>query len=291
MFEKNPDEVLFFENQKLAELYLNEDKNWLRIILYTWNFEDNVPTQVATSCFTVDINDFDDEGYIIYDFNNKEHASNEYLFDRDNNLKAQIHYMVSKKYPFNIITSSRDSLGTEIGNTTYLNRSQKIWCFDEFSTLDEFGKIKKYTGDLFNCGLTEESLEVQYDRNDNLISINGTIARSEEYGEYKPMQTIFEYGAEGKLKQATYYRPSIIYGTADSCGKLYYDDNERLIFNKFYVTHGSISRFLFYKDDNIRPWAIVTFDSMASDTWTENEIRFEAGHILEVQLFLEEENN
>jgi hypothetical protein len=58
----------------------------------------------------------------------------------------------------------------------------------------------------------------------------------------------------------------------------------------FYTTHGSINNFFFYHDSDIRPWAIVSFDSMPYGSWDEDGIQYMYGNPLQIQLFSKEAN-
>ncbi|MDN5300297.1 MAG: hypothetical protein PWP51_2850 [Clostridiales bacterium] len=290
MYKEKADDVLYYDGHKIAEVYFDNSDDRISFILSMWHFDENEPQQYAISCITVDPNDFDRDGYIIYDDHSEEMASNEYLYRNDDTLEAHIRYRHLIDWPFTLISTFDHDGAEDLIGHAFLNRNQKMWLFSDSADIDAKGKVESYQGDLFYGNACQDTLLFHYNSDDQLMAIDGSMKGDENEGDLKPFEMSFEYSNEGKLKKSNYHRPSVLYGTSDSEGEMLYDDEERMVLNHFYTTHGSISNFFFYHDSDIRPWAIVSFDSMPYGSWDEDGIQYLYGNPLQIQLFTKETN-
>lgn len=60
----------------------------------------------------------------------------------------------------------------------------------------------------------------------------------------------------------------------DSSGTAYFDEQERLFYRSYYVSHGSHFRFYLYKDE-VRLWACMEVCSQAYNSFEDdNDIRY-----------------
>lgn len=284
MYKENPDGEINHKNQKLGEYYINEEKGKISFILHMGG---------ATCCLTVNMSDFDKEGFVSCEYDENQNIVKEKILSNDGSLLANIAYEYMPNIPFPIITEYK----VEENNSSIqklLNRNQKLWLYKDYIEFSETGKIIGYKGDIFNPDDNNDYLTFNYNDTDIITNITGKLTNDDYFSEIEkddflssPVNIDFCY--ESKLLESfSYSRPSMFYGTTDSTGEVLYDDKGRMVYNDFYITHGSVYCFYFYKNDEKRPWASVTFDSMAYSGWEEDGIEYMYGNNISTYIFQKE---
>lgn len=286
MYEDYPDGDIYYNEQVLGEYYINEDLGKISFILHIWNFHSESPKRVAISCLTVNINDFNDEGYFVYQYDGNQDIVQEDLYSVDNNLLASVIYEHIADFPFSIIVEHNENVDDDRRMEASLNRNQKLWLYKDYIETDNTGNITGYNGDPFYRTDCDDYLVFNYNDNDEVVQINGLLTDNESLSENHTFSMDFNYGENHLLNSITYSRSTRVYGTSDSIGDVLYDDEGRMVYNDFYVTHGSMYCFYFYKSNEIRPWAIITLDSMPYNGWEEDGIVYMYGNYINTYLFL-----
>lgn len=85
----------------------------------------------------------------------------------------------------------------------------------------------------------------------------------EEKGREDSGQAEFRYDHKGGVKEAVYQRSSWTQGTTDSSGMIEYDEQGRMIYNSYYITHGGHKDLFVYEEGAARPWARLRWCSFA----------------------------
>ncbi len=284
MYKEKPDGEIDHKNQKLGEYYINEEKGKISFILHM---------EGAICCLTVNMSDFDKEGYIACEYDENQNIVKENLLSNDGSILANIAYEYMSNIPFPIITEYK-ALENNGSIQKMLNRNQKLWLYKDYIEFSDLGKIIGYKGDIFNLDDNNDYLAFNYNDTDIITNITGKLTNDDYFNEIEnddflssPVNIDFCY--KNKLLESfSYNRPSTFYGTTDSTGEVLYDDKGRMVYNEYYITHGSVYCFYFYKNNEKRPWASVTFDSMAYSGWEENGIEYMHGNEISTYIFQKE---
>lgn len=148
-----------------------------------------------------------------------------------------------------------------------LIRNQKTWFYKEQAEFDEQGKFIAYRGSIDDERGGEYlyyPCRTKYDADGRLHAIQ------EEQQEYDieegwgwrdenidySGQIEFSYDKNGTIKHVDYLRSFYTHGTTDSSGVIEYDEKGRMIYNNYYITHGSDAGIFLYEKDSAMPWCV-----------------------------------
>lgn len=261
-YKDAPDSVTYDNGRPLVEHYSEEAKGKMSFIFYLYGSPSGIQvenadaTQNAIICTTINSSDFQNIGYLSYTCDSQQRTSHESLLDTKKNLVAAIDYEYLSSLPFPFITKYEDT-----GNNTgiaadVLNINQKFWIYKEYTEFDNDGKWTAYTADLYNNNPGRD-FTCTYDTSGKLVKIaDAANNKSDILNEIN-----LTYQKNGLLRTVGYTRPDAVYGTADSFGKIHYDDQGRMIYRENYITHGTQYTFYLYDGEAKRPWLSIALDS------------------------------
>lgn len=77
----------------------------------------------------------------------------------------------------------------------------------------------------------------------------------------------YAYRDDGTLAYRNYYHNSYIFSTTSSGISSFYDEEERLIYEDSYITHGWLDHYYIYKDDGNKPMYYLELDNNLGTVW------------------------
>lgn len=274
-----PDGVSYNQNGDLfVEYYVDRKTGQYCFIVHLWgeywlDYDNKISQyQDAVYCTTYTLHDDDKAGYVLREQNPARNTNRERLYDRWGKRMIEDSYEYISQMPFPLITESWNFAAGF--SSIPLIRNQKMWFYKEQAQFDTDGRFSsyigknsaKYTGEYFpySCrtvydtdgrlkAIQEELQEEDMERNwgwwDDSIDYSGQIA--------------LEYYEDGTLKSVDYFRSSYTHGTSDSSGNIVYDKKGRMIYNDYYMTHGSNAGIYLYEEDSDMPWCVFHWSSYA----------------------------
>lgn len=293
-----PDGLIKRGEVRLGEYYLNRNNEKIVFILRIWNHHVIPSKQVYILCITFELANKKEIGFIQYDFNENHKTIKEELYSEDRLLIADIEYEPSSLFPFSIIKEYNNYSNDCEHVPEVLNRNDKFWFFEDRMIQTDDGEPIGYIGDISYINQLEDfeankdELSFNYDVNDRLIDIIGTLNNEVYYGEENQSETYdsrlnikIQYSRKDCIDNIQYSKPALIYGSYDSIGEVLYDDRGRMIYNSYYVTHGSIEQFYFYRKNEVNPFICIKFDSMPQKGEVIDGVTFMYGNYTEVYIY------
>ena len=262
-YQETPDSITYDNGKPLVDYYSDKAKGKMSFVFYFYGdnsecqAENTDVSQVAIACTTINLSDYQEIGYLSYTCDDQQRTNHESLLDTKKNLIASIDYQYLNSIPFPFITKYEDTSNHNDITDDVLNINQKFWIYKEKAKFDNTGKWSGYAADIYNKN-SGYSFTCAYDTNGNLVKIIGEMDNEPDI----PNEVNLVYQNSGFLGTVDYTRPSTIYGTADSSGKIHYDDKGRMIYIENYITHGTQYTFYLYNGENKRPWVCINLDSM-----------------------------
>lgn len=137
-----------------------------------------------------------------------------------------------------------------------------------------------------------------YYKNCRLEKIEGTLSKS-DLEKYFSKEDIAEsncadisdielkYQANGMLEKVEYKHASKVYGTFGSSGRVFYDEQGRMVYESSYITHGTVYQFYLYHKDEKTPWACICIDSMPYSDSEKDDYEYTYGNRYSIYLFQE----
>jgi len=259
-YKEKPDSVTYDNGKPLVEHYLNEAKEKMSFVFHLYSNpegENAIASQDTIICTTINLSDFQKIGYLSYTCDEQQHTNHESLLDTKKNPIAAIDYQYLNGIPFPFITKYEGAGSPHDIADHVLNINQKFWIYKDNAEFDNTGKWTGYSADIYNNNNSGYAFTCSYDTNGNLVKIIGeTDDKSNLLNEIDLV-----YQKTGFLDTVDYTRPDMVYGTADSSGKIHYDENVRMIYKENYITHGTQYAFYLYNDEDKRPWICLQLDS------------------------------
>ncbi len=281
--------------EPLVEYYIEEATNQYCFVVHLWgdywiDYAAGISEyQDAVYCTAHVVQDADRIGTFLYGSNEERGITRERLYDTEGMCKADLSYQVMPDMPFATVTDYwyLDS-GYDAGSDV-LCRGQKF-CFDEGrSEVDEAGRFIRYQA---LCGADDEEEAAALSGASELYALKGgtdimegfydypctlfynqkgklerieedLLPDDEEKGREDSGQAEFRYDHKGVVKEAVYQRSSWTQGTTDSSGMIEYDEQGRMIYNSYYITHGGHKDLFVYEEGAARPWARLRWCSFA----------------------------
>ncbi|MCH4887395.1 hypothetical protein EZV73_07425 [Acidaminobacter sp. JC074] len=281
----------------LGQYYLDGLGNKIIIILRVWNLELE-PEEVYIACITFDLDQVKEKSFIQYDYNKNNQLIKEILYSEDGDALADIEYMRSRQFPFSIIKTFKSYNNDYNHVSEILNRNEKFWFYKERMHQSEDGRPIDYVGDVFYINQNEafeankDQLTFYYNQQNQLESIRGSLVNKDFYKDKNEKETYdsmakidLNYSSSGYIDYIKYSLPALIYGSYDSMGEIFCDDTGRMIYNSYYVTHGSVEEFYFYKESEDKPFICLMFDSMPITGEDKDGLTYMYGNYSEMYMF------
>jgi len=252
MYKTTPDNIVYGGDSYIAEYYTDEEKRKTSFIIYF--SEEQTELSGSVCCVTFSWDDSKEMGFILYEYDENGDIVYENLYNLLGESLANISYEYFEGIPFPFIKKYRIT-GDYNQNYNLLNRNQKFWFYKDHAFFDETEKITGYNCSLQNnAGLQENIMnEFVYDNNDRLKEVS---AKSSAKIKLK-------YRENDILNAVDYDFSSVNNATEDSIGKIRYDEQGRMVYRDYYVTHGCHSCIYLYEGESKRPWAYIEFCSQS----------------------------
>ena len=200
--------------------------------------------------------------HFVYECDEAGNTVRETQYDIWGMRQAEASYQYHDGIPFPFLTDKWN-----VRSLNGLCREQKTWFYEEGAVSDKKGNITAVDNSEANsrCYFHGHPCSVVYRQDGKAESILGELSQDdleylEKYPEEGPSSPYtgridFEYSKDGKLKKIDYGRSEWCFGSGDMSGYIDFDDQERMVHNRYYMTHGSHRIFYFYHGDERRPWA------------------------------------
>ena len=253
-----------------TEYYINEKNDKICFVIYSWDF-------TYVTCIAGTINDFINQNRIEYIYDEKSGIHTEQSYDTENNLLASVSYKFVEGVPFPVITESYKADGYFIYSRELLNTS-RFQLHEKYIIYDGNGKIIGYEGDINSSYIFEDYDIVYYRENyevilyfdgGKLLSMKQVPKKEDfDWGHWEGMGWDYiglvdiSYRDDGSLRNVAHSFYSGIYGTSDSSGTAYFDNQGRMVHRHHYHTSGGYSYAWFYDETSRRPWAVVDWGGM-----------------------------
>lgn len=279
--KRTPDGISY--NQQgypFVEYYMDEAKQQYCFVVHLWadywiDYEKGTSRyRDAVYCTTHILDEDSRVGSLIYSDDAKKNVTHERLYDAYGNRMSDISYESIPGVPFPFITDYWNlNTGYELIKEV-LCRNHKTWFYKEQALFDENGKFIRYNG-----AINEEDWKEYlpypctcvYDADGRLEAVEEELQPYDiemGWGEWEEGidysgQLKFGYDDNGVINTVDYFRSSYSHGTTDSSGSIEYDKEGRMIYNSYYITHGSDSRIYLYEAGASRPWVCFNWCSFA----------------------------
>ncbi len=287
-----PDGMSCCGEKKVVEYYVdNENRN----ISFILRIKDAILFDV---CFfvTLNLDDMAKVGYLTYRFDEKIDKVYECIYDMTGEQMAQIAYQYNPSIPFPLITEYEDisSYKDSIGDVLF--RSQKFWIYEKMAKFDVSGKLITYENDIFEPDDIHSQSVFSYDKKCRLDKIEGTLSQS-DLKNYFSEEEIAEincadiseidlnYQENGMLEKVIYQHAPKVYGTTGHAGRVYYDEQGRMVYESSYITHGATEYFYIYHEEEKTPWACICIDSMSYGGSEKDGYEYSYGNRYSIYLF------
>ena len=211
-----------------------------------------------------DFREAEEREHFVYECDETGKTVRETQYDIWGMRQAEAAYQYHDGIPFPFLTDEWN-----VRSLNGLCREQKTWFYEEGAVSDKNGNIISVDNSEADvkCYFYGHPSSVVYRRDRKVESISGELSQDdleylEKYPEEGPSSPYtghidFEYAEDGKLKKIDYGRIEWCFGSGDSGGHIDFDDQERMVHNRYYMTHGSHRSFYFYHGDERRPWAVL----------------------------------
>ncbi len=274
MYKEKPDGITYRQNKPYIEYYIDKQNNKMSFVIHIWDeyltIQESKTTVFADTiiCTTLHTDELTKQGILTSTYTQDGDVISKQLKDIYNEEIAYYEYQYTSGMPFPLITSERLKAGDKATMDLLLELFHEYWLYKEKAIFNDDGKLTKYDGNIYQQGNVSGSFQCLYNENDMIEKIEEPL--SGEDLEQKELsddlmfssEVNINYDEDKKLKYLDYWRSPINYGIWQSSGTKHYDEQQRLIYSTYYVTHGSHSRFYLYKDNKPEPWIYIEFCSM-----------------------------
>ena len=130
-------------------------------------------------------------------------------------------------------------------------------------------------------GYTVEDVAEEIDEYREFVEYNteGKISSYKAHGNYEEMEETlmgdmlveiaFHYREDGSLYRKDYRHNARVFGTSCSPWTAYYDESQRLVYERFYLTHGGMEIFYIYEDEDDTPEYCLKLDCNLDEVYAE----------------------
>ena len=267
MFKETPDRIFNGGDIYSAEYYVNSDKRQSSFIIYfsepviyySDNFEETDRFDWHIGCITISWDDFQELGSIVYECDQNGDTVFETAYTEQGEQVTSVSYEYFTGVPFAFISEIESIVDADLNFyplpvKTIINRNQKFWFYKNLAVFDNTGKMTEY--DCYK--------EILYDEKNRLKEMNEYL--NDEYRDWLPecyssltfsSFITLDYSDGDKLNKVNYWFLDALYGTADFSGRMNYDEQGRIIYRHFYMTHADHDCFYLYDGEAKRPWAYI----------------------------------
>lgn len=139
-------------------------------------------------------------------------------------------------------------------------RSRQDWNTDPYSLTSVTGEKGDETDGYTETYKYREDGKIEY-----FLSQGKGIWKEEDADTLSDLLEIsFTYREDGSLAYRQYQHNPIVWGTTNASMKSYYDEQERIIYESCYITHGAVENFYIYTDEGNIPTYSLFVDSGGS---------------------------
>lgn len=273
VYKEAPDGEADVQGRPLLEYYSNEAKRITGVIFHCWSQRETLNeefwgkgepdewVETSTYCTLLHWDDFEKQGTLVYDRDAEQRTRWERYYDPDGEQKQYIAYEYAEAFPIPLITRYE---GPEPQRPSYdednvLNQPQRFWLYQNLAEYDAAGRLQNYKGTL-HAG---ERAVFQYDDAGRLQTIREETDHPVKGQEDDFSGKItFTYRDDGSLDTMDY--GFAYWGPSTDCGgEVSYDEQGRLVYRRYDITHGTHYRVCLYNGEEKRPWAWMEFCTQA----------------------------
>ncbi|MCL1858730.1 MAG: hypothetical protein FWF92_05800 [Oscillospiraceae bacterium] len=275
MLKETPDSIFYGGECYIVEYYVNSDKRQTSFIIYFNEKLDSCHSYGGqVCCMTIPWDDLQEFGSIAYNCNQNGDAVYEDFYNTDGEHITNLSYEYFDGVPFpfikeNAFYKSFELTDRDIDMYSYLrksvlNRNQKFWFYKDFYEFDATGKVSGIKDDTEFYNRFNEFL---YDENGRLKEIREHFSEEEKITMPDFIELDFsvdfsgtitlDYRENNKLKSADYGYFYYNHGTYDCSGDIQYDEQGRMLYRHYYITHGCHTHIYLYEGNSKRPWAYI----------------------------------
>lgn len=273
VYKEAPDGAAGTQGRPLLEYYSNEAKRITGVIFHLWSQrrtlseefwgkgEPDEWIETATYCTLLHWDDLEKRGTLVYDRDAEQRTRWERYYDPDGVQKQYIAYEYAEGLPIPLITQYEgpelQTPSCDEGNV--LNQPQRFWLYQNLAEYDAAGRLQKYKGTL-HAG---DRAVFQYDGAGRLQTIREETDQPVKGQEDNfSGKVTFTYRDDGSLDTMDY--GFLYWGSSTDCsGAAAYDEQGRLVYRHYYITHGYHYRVYLYNGEETRPWAWMEFCTQA----------------------------
>lgn len=269
--KEKPDGITYNRNgDPFVEYYKNAENGQYCFIVHLRDKYNNDAYQDDVYCITHIMNEDDKAGYMLYEQDTAQHTSRERMYDIWGKRMAEVSYEYVPKMPFPLVTEARNLTANFL--PAPLIRNQKMYFYKEEAQLDADGKfLASVVADRWapDKDYFFYSCRTVYHANGSLKAIEEELVTDdseEDWGGWDKEldysgQISFQYDSNGIVKRADYARSQYVHGTGDCAGEILYDEKGRMIYNDYYITHGTDAGIYLYDGDSDMPWCVLRWCS------------------------------
>ena len=274
VYKEAPDGTASTQGRPLLEYYSNEAKRITGVIFHRWSQRKTLNEafygkgdsdewlETSTYCTLLHWDDLEKQGTLVYDCDAEQRTLWERYYDLDEEQKQYIAYEYAEGLPISLITQYEGPKPQtpSCDESNVLNQPQRFWLYQNLTEYDAAGRLQKYKGTL-HAG---DRAVFQYDDAGRLQTV-----RKETDHPIKGQEdnfsgeVTFTYRDDGSLDTMQYGFSHMLGPTTDSGGAAAYDEQGRLVYRHYYITHGHHYRVYLYNGEEARPWAWMEFCTQA----------------------------
>lgn len=293
-----PDDVISYNGKNIAEYYLDDKKRKICCIFHRFEYE----PEDGIYCVTLNLDNMEKIGNVSFHSDQKKETFYESLYDADGKQVAQTTYRYIVNNPFPLITEYEAMNNDMKSYSDLLLRGQIFRIYEEMAEFDNYGKWLEYDGGIIQPENMNTHYVCSYDKSGKLDHIIGNISLTDlqmscdketlnEFTNTDESEIKLIYRENGMLDSVVYERAPELYGSFGSAGKIYYDEEGRMIYEETYQTSGAKYRFYLYNDGEREPWASIYIDSMPYSSSSRDGIDYDYGNYYSIYYFAPDNSN
>ncbi len=280
MYKEKPDGIMYRQAVPFIEYYLDDQNNKMSFVIHIWDdyFVDSESKATvftnAILCTTLYKDELTKIGTLTSTYRENGTVISKQLSDLKNGELAYFEYQYVSGVPFPFIIEEKISIDDKELINSLSEVFHEYWLYKEKAIFNEMEEWIRYDGNIFlqsNDG-TFECLSNENGMLEKMKEpLNGSdLERKERPNDYRLSSEVsILYDENRKLESLNYWRSSMNYSTWYNWGTKHYDEQQRILYASYSVTHGFHDRFYLYHDTEPQPWICIEICSMpysASDT-------------------------